>query len=141
MRTFDHRTPDRKVFPAEGKKRRERKRKASLEFCWGFCVVVCFSFGLASFLMFSAWERFSGVAWGGVEDRGNEGVVAEEGFLAFDVSDMQRDDLLAAAPLEVTEEDEPEGPVASLPAEPAEFEVRAEVSEVPLNSVDRKSVV
>ena len=82
--------------------------------------------------MFSAWERFSGVAWGGVEDRENEGVVAEEGFLAFDVSDMQRDDLLAAAPLEVTQEDDPEGPMASLPAEPAESEVRAEVSEVPL---------
>lgn len=82
--------------------------------------------------MFSAWERFSGVAWGGVEDQENEGVVAEEGFLAFDVSDMQRDDLLAAAPLEVTQEDDPEGPMASLPAEPAESEVRAEVSEVPL---------
>ena len=49
-------------------------------------------FGLASFLMFSAWDRFSGVAWGSVE---SEEVDVSEGFITIDVSDVHRDALLA----------------------------------------------
>jgi len=64
------------------------KELASPEgFSWGFCAVVCCTMGLAAFLMFSAWGRFSGVAWGSlVEDR-NDLPVANEGFIAVDMSD------------------------------------------------------
>lgn len=42
--------------------------------------------GLAAFLMFSAWGRFSGVAWGSLkENRDNANV--SEGFISVDMSD------------------------------------------------------
>ncbi|MBQ4430607.1 MAG: hypothetical protein II877_03810, partial [Synergistaceae bacterium] len=61
----------------EGRTKSRKKKQAgvSLCFCWGFGAVVCLTFGLASFLMFSAghFSSFSpglGVepAHGGIED-------------------------------------------------------------------------
>ncbi|MBR1657509.1 MAG: LysM peptidoglycan-binding domain-containing M23 family metallopeptidase [Synergistaceae bacterium] len=58
-------------YPYQRKMPNTRSKKnagASLGFCWGFGIVVCLTFGLASFLMFSA-GHFSGFssAIGGVE--------------------------------------------------------------------------
>ena len=60
----------RNSYPYKGKRIGSRGKKqagASLGFCWGFGFVVCLTFGLASFLMFSA-GHFSGFSSGlGVE--------------------------------------------------------------------------
>ena len=56
-------------------------------FSWGFCAVVCCTMGLAAFLMFSAWGRFSGVAWGSLVENRNDLSVANEGFVSVDMSD------------------------------------------------------
>lgn len=90
MRTFDHKTSGRGAYRKTSQ--RKRRKKTSGEFYWVFCAVVCFMFGLASFLMFSAWDRFSGVAWGNVD--GGE-IAFEEGFITIDMSDSHREALLA----------------------------------------------
>ena len=43
--------------------------------------------GLAAFLMFSAWGRFSGVAWGSLVENRNDLSVENEGFVSVDMSD------------------------------------------------------
>ena len=77
------------------KARNPRKKKhsgVSLGFCWGFGLVVCMTFGLAAFLMFSAghfsFSPDTGVtaAWGGSEE--------EESFItgnliAIEVTDLE----------------------------------------------------
>lgn len=86
---------------------RTRDEEPPAGFCWGFCVAVFSALGLASFLMFSAWGRFSGVAWGSVE---NQNAIAAEGFITLEVTEAQRESLLAKlAPL--PEEPEPQRPV------------------------------
>ncbi|MCR5346284.1 MAG: LysM peptidoglycan-binding domain-containing M23 family metallopeptidase [Fretibacterium sp.] len=47
------------------------------------------TFGIASFLMISAWGRFSGVAWGSMEK--SSAVVAKEGFVTIEVTDVERE--------------------------------------------------
>lgn len=54
------------------------------DFCWGFCAVICCTLGLAAFLMFSAWGRFSGVAWGGLVDQPVSDV-SEDGFICVEI--------------------------------------------------------
>lgn len=60
----------RTAYPCTNRHVKQRSKKhagASLGFCWGFGCVVCITFGLASFLMFSA-GHFSGFSSGlGVE--------------------------------------------------------------------------
>lgn len=86
-------------------------KKTSVGFCWGFCAVVCLTFGMASFLMLSAWGRFSGMAWGSVE---NEDVIASEGFITVEISEAERDAFRQkAASADPEPKKEPE--VASLP--------------------------
>ena len=70
--------------PLSGKQRGQ----ASVGFCWGFCAVVCLTFGLASFLMLSAWGRFSGMAWGSVD---NDGTDTVGGFITVEISEAERD--------------------------------------------------
>ena len=61
----------------KGQNRKDEQTGASLKFCWGFGLVVCVTFGLASFLMFSAGHfdiaPGNGVnpAWGGGEAEEN----------------------------------------------------------------------
>ncbi|MBR1671335.1 MAG: LysM peptidoglycan-binding domain-containing M23 family metallopeptidase [Fretibacterium sp.] len=88
-----------------------QEKEPSVGFCWGFCVVVCVTFGLASFLMISAWGRFSGVAWGSV---GNADTVAAEGFVTIEVTDVEREAFRA----QVNEPETPALPlrIAALPA-------------------------
>ncbi|MBQ9419819.1 MAG: hypothetical protein IJU31_05510, partial [Synergistaceae bacterium] len=66
----------RKAYPVNASRAASRGKKhagVSLMFCWGFGIVVCGVFGLASFLMFSAgnfgFSTPAGVeaAWGGIE--------------------------------------------------------------------------
>ena len=82
LKTFDDKKKARKF------KASKSKGPASPEgFSWGFCVVVCCTMGLAAFLMFSAWGRFSGVAWGSLVENRNDLPVANEGFVSVDMSD------------------------------------------------------
>ncbi|MCR4818607.1 MAG: LysM peptidoglycan-binding domain-containing M23 family metallopeptidase [Fretibacterium sp.] len=74
---------------------KKRDKEPSAGFCYGFCIVVCLTFGLASFLMISAWGRFSGVAWGSVG--GSNADVAEEGFVTIEVTDVERESFRAQA--------------------------------------------
>lgn len=54
--------------------RNKKQAGVSLGFCWAFGLIVCLTFGLASFLMFSAghfsFSRETGInaAWGSIED-------------------------------------------------------------------------
>ena len=79
-------------------------------FSWGFCAVVCSTLGLAAFLMFSAWGRFSGVAWGSLKDERDAAAEGGQGFIAVDMSDTYegRDarfpSSLEAASLDASEE-------------------------------------
>ena len=73
----------------------EREKEPSGGFCWGFCVVVCLTFGIASFLMISAWGRFSGVAWGSVGN--SNAVVTEGGFITIEVTEVEREAFRAQA--------------------------------------------
>lgn len=91
---------------------KEREKEPSAGFCWGFCVVVCLTFGLASFLMISAWGRFSGVAWGSVGS--SNAVVAEEGFVTIEVTDLEREAFRAQAG-EVEKTAVPQQKFAALP--------------------------
>lgn len=79
----------------------------------GFCVVVSLALGLMSFLMFSAWGRFSDAAWGNVD---YDDAIAAEGFIAVDMSDFHQmgDALIAAA----SDDDVLERPQAGDPAPP-----------------------
>jgi len=73
---FDRQRNARPAHNRKGKHANENAR-ASLAFCWGFGIVVCAVFGLASFLMISAghfdFETPSGVnaAWGGIDGEEN----------------------------------------------------------------------
>jgi len=87
---FDRYLPEQREFLKSINEDRARKAK----FSWGFCVVICFAIGLASFLMFSAWGRFSGTAWAGAGRRGVIEVV-DEGFTTVEVTDTKREGLLA----------------------------------------------
>lgn len=68
MRSDSERLRESYPYRADRAKPRSKKHAgASLGFCWGFGFVVCLTFGLASFLMFSA-GHFSGFSSGlGVE--------------------------------------------------------------------------
>lgn len=82
LKTFD----DEKKAPKTAS--RGGKGPGSAEgFCWGFCAVVCCTLGLAAFLMFSAWGRFSGVAWGSLKESRDESFDGSEGFISVDMSD------------------------------------------------------
>ena len=81
LKTLDDRKKAQNATPGSG-----RGPGSPEGFCWGFCAVVCCTMGLAAFLMFSAWGRFSGVAWGSLkENRDNANV--SEGFISVDMSD------------------------------------------------------
>ena len=87
---FDRYLPEQREFLKSINEDRARRAK----FSWGFCVVICLAIGLASFLMFSAWGRFSGTAWAGAGRRGVIEVV-DEGFTTVEVTDTKREALLA----------------------------------------------
>ena len=80
MKTFDDKKKAREV-------KRPKGPASSEGFSWGFCAVVCCTMGLAAFLMFSAWGRFSGVAWGSLVENRNDLSVENEGFVSVDMSD------------------------------------------------------
>ncbi len=67
------------------------------DFCWGFCAVICCTLGLAAFLMFSAWGRFSGVAWGGLVDKPVSDV-SEDGFICVEI-DPSEEQATVSAPV------------------------------------------
>ena len=80
VKTFDDKKKAREV-------KRPKGPASSEGFSWGFCAVVCCTMGLAAFLMFSAWGRFSGVAWGSLVENRNDLSVENEGFVSVDMSD------------------------------------------------------
>ena len=75
----------------KGKSRQSNHAGASIGFCWGFGLVVCLTFGLASFLMFSAGHfNFSpdtGVtaAWG---DNAEENLVTGS-LITVEVTELE----------------------------------------------------
>ena len=82
MRSDRERIRDSSPYQYHNSKGRDSNRKSkhtgvSLGFCWGFGIVVCATFGLASFLMFSAGHfdispgNSIGTAWGGSEQDDN----------------------------------------------------------------------
>ena len=92
-----NREPLRDFVPSKGKKTNSRNKKHagfSLGFCWAFGAVVCVTFGLASFLMYSAghFSSFSsggGVhpAWGGNE--GEENFTSTAGLIHVEVTELE----------------------------------------------------
>ena len=109
LRTFDEDVQSQTAF--RGTPQQGRGKKASVGFCWGFFTVVCLTFGMASFLMLSAWGRFSGMAWGNVE---NENVVASEGFITVEISEAERE-ASRQQTVSADSESKKEPEVASLP--------------------------
>lgn len=93
MKTFDDKKKAREV-------KRPKGSASSEGFSWGFCAVVCCTMGLAAFLMFSAWGRFSGVAWGSLVENRNDLSVENEGFVSVDMSDAYEEgkELVPALP-------------------------------------------
>ena len=101
----------RKPYPSNRGKAVSRDGKhagASLAFCWGFGLVVCAAFGLASFLMISAghfsFSTPSGVeaAWGGIEGEGNLTAV---NLIKVEVTDLEQKpgaELYAKVPSDMT---------------------------------------
>ncbi|MBQ7593194.1 MAG: LysM peptidoglycan-binding domain-containing M23 family metallopeptidase [Synergistaceae bacterium] len=91
------REPIRDFVPSKRDKANSRNKKragVSLGFCWAFGVVVCVTFGLASFLMYSAghFKSFSsngGVnpAWGGSE--GEENFTSTSGLIHVEVTELE----------------------------------------------------
>lgn len=126
MKTFDDKKKARKF------KASKSKGPASPEgFSWGFCVVVCCTMGLAAFLMFSAWGRFSGVAWGSLVENRNDLPVANEGFVSVDMSDAYEEGKGLAPILP----DEPSSSLSGdLPARSASLP-KLQVSQVPVSEV------
>ena len=86
MKTFEDTKKVRKNAASKGGKV-DGKAGYPEGFSWGFCAVVCSTLGLAAFLMFSAWGRFSGVAWGSLKDERDAGAEGGQGFIAVDMSD------------------------------------------------------
>ena len=92
-----NREPLRDFVPSKGKKTKSRNKKHagfSLGFCWAFGAVVCVTFGLASFLMYSAghFSSFSsngGVnpAWGGNE--GEENFTTTSSLIHVEVTELE----------------------------------------------------
>lgn len=78
---------------------REKHTGASLGFCWGFGFVVCLTFGLASFLMFSAGHfdispsTGAGAAWGGSE--GEENFTSTRSLVQVEVTELEAPDELS----------------------------------------------
>ena len=93
VKTFDDKKKAREV-------KRPKGPASSEGFSWGFCAVVCCTMGLAAFLMFSAWGRFSGVAWGSLVENRNDLSVENEGFVSVDMSDAYEEgkELVPALP-------------------------------------------
>ena len=92
-RDYDRYLPEQRAFL----KAINEDRKNSTRFNWGFCVVMCLAVALASFLMFSAWGRFSGPAWAGAGRQRGVIEVVDEGFITVEVTDTKREALIAQA--------------------------------------------
>ena len=87
-----------------GNNRKGKHAGVSLGFCWGFGLVVCATFGLASFLMFSAGHfdispgEGVGTAWGGSEQE--ENFTSTRSIVQVEVTDLDApEDLPEAAEL------------------------------------------
>ena len=98
MRSERERERDFYLYQNQPRKGRVNARKdkhagVSLGFCWGFGVVVCLTFGIASFLMFSA-GHFDispgggvGAAWGGID--GEENFTSTKGLLQVEITELE----------------------------------------------------
>ena len=103
MRSDRERARDSYPYQYQNSRGRDKNRKSkhtgvSLGFCWGFGLVVCATFGLASFLMFSAGhfnispgDGGVGTAWGG---SAQEDFTSTRGLVHVEVTDLDaREDL------------------------------------------------
>lgn len=81
---------------SRGNNRKKKQTGVSLGFCWGFGFVVCLTFGLASFLMFSAGNfdispgNGANPAWGGSE--GEENFTSTRSLVHVEVMELENTD-------------------------------------------------